>query len=132
MGTGRTAQRIAGAADKIGDYARFGNPVGRAVGSLFDHSVHGAVDSLTQRGAQRYLDPALTELRDQARVDRFGLIRELDPAVSARPDADRAINDAARALAENVPHRFDPGTAAAAQPSADLVRPRRTPTSRRA
>ena len=121
IGTGRTAQRIAGEADKIGDYARFGNPVGRAVGSLFDHSVHGAVDSLTQRGAQRYLDPALTDLRAQARDDRFGVISHLDPAVSATPDAERAINDAARALAENVPHRFDPGTVAAAQPAANAI-----------
>jgi len=37
IGEGHTAQRIAGAMDSAGDRMKYGNPVGRSVGSLFEH-----------------------------------------------------------------------------------------------
>ena len=59
LGTGPTAQKIAGAA---GDWLKYGNPVGRALGAKFDSTRHGAVGAMTQRGASQYLDPALDDL----------------------------------------------------------------------
>ncbi|SIO38181.1 hypothetical protein SAMN05444166_4247 [Singulisphaera sp. GP187] len=122
FGTGKTAQNIAGALDTAGDYLKFGNPVGRAVGSLFDSTRHGAVDKITQKGAAKYLDPALQTLKQRGRDERFGLIRELDPLVSAGGHTERAINDAARAVAEEVPHSFDPALTAATKTAAAHVR----------
>lgn len=115
IGTGSVAQGIAGAADTAGDFLKYRNPVGRAVGSLFNPAVHGAVDEITQRGAARYLDPALHALKQDARNDRFGMIQHLDPLVSANPAQESRITDAARAVAEGVPHQFGPGMAADVQ-----------------
>ncbi|MDR3635699.1 MAG: hypothetical protein P4L84_17990 [Isosphaeraceae bacterium] len=106
VGTGRTAQAIAGGLDAAGDWLKYGNPVGRAAGSLFDPNVHGAVDEVTQRGATRYLQPALQDLKAQARADRFDVIHGLDPLVSAGAHPESLITDTARAVAEGVPHPF--------------------------
>lgn len=106
IGTGQAAQKIAGALDSAGDWMKYGNPVGRAVGSLFDPNVHGAVDELTQRGAARYLEPAMQDLKAQARADRFDVIHGLDPLVSAGTHPESLITDTARAVAEGVPHPF--------------------------
>ncbi len=115
VGTGKTAQKMAGALDAAGDWMKYKLPGAKAVSSLFDHAAHGAVDEITQRGSRRYLDPALTELQRLARDDRFGVIRELDPLVSKGTHPETMINDAARAVAEGVPHRFDPSLVAQVQ-----------------
>lgn len=120
IGTGQTAQKIAGGLDAAGDWVKFGNPAGRAVGSLFDSTRGGAVGKATQIGAQKYLTPALEAGKAQARADRFGLIKQLDPLVSAPGASERAVNDATRAATEGVTraHAFDPALNAAVQPAA--------------
>jgi hypothetical protein len=100
LGTGKTAQKVAGALDAAGDWLKYKLPGAKAVASMFDHSAHGAVDEITQRGARKYLDPALEQLQRQARDDRFGVVRELDPLVSGMAHPEQAVNDAARAVAE--------------------------------
>lgn len=111
IGTGKTAQAIAGAADAAGDWLKYGNPVGRAANALFDPSVHGAVDEITQRGAAKYLDPTQRELKAAARGDRFDVIHGLDPLVTAANHPEQEITGAARAVAEGVPHQFPAGLA---------------------
>ena len=106
IGTGQAAQKIAGGLDQAGDFLKYGNPIGRAIGAKFDATRHGAVGAATQRGASQYLDPALRELNRDSRDDRFGLIQHLDPLVSAGAHDERTITDAARAVAEGV----NPGT----------------------
>jgi hypothetical protein len=118
LGTGRTAQAIARGLDKTGDFLRFGNPVGRAAGALFDDKLHGAVDAITQRGAEKYLDPALKELKAAARNDNFGVLEQLDPLVKAGAHPESTITEAARAVAEGVPHPFEPALATQVEPLA--------------
>jgi hypothetical protein len=122
IGTGQTAQKIAGVLGKAGDYLKYGNPVGRAIGSKFDASRHGAVGKITQKGATEYLDPALRELKRDARGDRSRLIQQLDPLVSAPGANEIAVNDATRAVAEGVPHPFGQGLAAQVDPAANHVK----------
>ena len=121
FGTGQTAQKVAGLADSAGDFLKFGNPVGRAVGSLFDASRHGAVDAITQRGAADYLDPALRGLQADARYDRGTLIGHLDPLVSKHPAKEALINDAARAVAEGTKGKIGPRVMAKAKPAGEHV-----------
>lgn len=52
VGTGPLAQKIAGGLDTVGDYARFGNPVGLAAGSLFDPTVMGTTTRPQQIAAR--------------------------------------------------------------------------------
>lgn len=49
VGTGATAQRIAGGVDKAFDWAAYGNPVGRSASALFDPRVLGDTDAANQR-----------------------------------------------------------------------------------
>lgn len=49
LGTGKTAQALAGKLSNAADWLSFGNPVGRAVGALFDADREGALTEPLQR-----------------------------------------------------------------------------------
>ncbi len=109
LGSGRIAQSVARGMDAAGDWLRFGNPLGRAVGALFDPSVGGAVDRVTQQGWQRYGQPALQAANQAARADRYRVLAGLDPIIRGGAHAETAITGAARAAAEGVgTNLFDP------------------------
>jgi hypothetical protein len=103
VGTGRIAQRIAGALDTAGDWAKFRNPLGRSLNALFDPSVGGAVDEITQRGWRTYGDPALTAEKRIARGHQADVLQAIDPLVTAHPHAESDITNAIGALVEGVP-----------------------------
>lgn len=73
-GTGPWAKQIAGTLDTVGDYARFGNPVGLALGGVFDSTVKGATTRPGQIQARR-----ITELEQAAeaaaRSDVFDIMQ---------------------------------------------------------
>lgn len=78
-GTGPWAQKIAGGLDTTEHFLRFGNPIGRAIGGVFDPSVH---DAMTQAGqvAMHELDPLLQGAEVEARarlIDRAQQLREM-------------------------------------------------------
>jgi hypothetical protein len=111
-GTGQTARKVAGGLDTGFDWLKYGNPVGRSFGALFDPATGGSVDAVTQRGWARHADPKLAELQAQARDDTYGVLAGLDPLVGAGGKPEREITDTARAMAEGATdlwdHRFDP------------------------
>lgn len=103
LGTGKIGLRVARGLDKAADYLQFGNPVGRAIGAMFDPSRHEAVDASTQRGARKYLDPSLAELNQQGRDQAYGILSQLDPLIREGKFSEQEITEAARAAGENTP-----------------------------
>lgn len=115
LGTGPVAQGIARGLDTAGNAVRFGNPVGRAWGALFDPSVGGAVDRISQEGFRKYGDPALQAAKATARHDTAGVLQQLDPLIQSGLHPEATITDAVRAVAEGVPYNFDPALAGQVQ-----------------
>ncbi len=126
LGTGKVGQKVARGLDQTGDFLRFGNPVGRAVGSMFDHKVGGAVEAITQRGWQRYGLPATEAGERAARGQNYELLSHLDPLIRGGAHNESDITNAAIALAEGTPHNFNPTLVADAQPIASHLGSART------
>lgn len=122
FGTGGTAQKFAGQLDKLGRYASTGNPVGRAIGGLFDHSVHGADSQIGQEGAKEFLDPALQKMKAGARETAHGVLSHLDPIIKSGKWSEEQITDAARSVAEGLGWQVkDPALHAAVSPVAKEI-----------
>ncbi len=103
LGTGSAAANAAVKVDKLADWARFSNPVGRSIGALFDKSVGGTPYEVTQRSWAKYGDPTLIAEQRAARGHQADVLQALDPLVSADPTLETQIHGATRALAEGVP-----------------------------
>lgn len=75
-GTGPWAQKIAGGLDTAEHALRYGNPIGRMVGGLFDPAVH---DATTQAGqiAMKELDPQLQAADAAARLQLIEQAQQL-------------------------------------------------------
>lgn len=125
FGTGAAGQKIAGGMDKLGRFATTGNPVGRAIGGLFDHTVHGADSQIGQEGAQDFLHPALQRLNAGARSTTHGVLSGLDPIIKDRGLhgwTEEQITSAARSVAEGLPWQVsDPALHAAVSPVAHEI-----------
>lgn len=79
-GTGPWAQGIAGGLDRIEHFARFGNPIGRTLGGLFDPGVRDAMSTAGQVEMKYGIDPALEAATANARMqlmDRAQQLREM-------------------------------------------------------
>jgi hypothetical protein len=122
LGSGKAAQRVARGLEAAGDTLKYGTLVGRWANQLFDSQVHGAVDEVTQRGAAKYLDPALKELQATGRDQAFGVLNQLDPLIKAGAHPEAEITEAARAVAENAAHGFDPALVTQVTPLANDIR----------
>jgi hypothetical protein len=123
VGTGGAARKVAAGLDVAGDWAKYGNPVGRGFGALFDPAVGGAKDAITQRGWAKYGDPALQAEKVTGRAHEAGLLQKLDPLISAAPTREREYTNATLALAEGVPTvaGFSPDVVHAVQPAAHQI-----------
>lgn len=125
FGTGATAQKFAGQLDKLGKFASTGNPVGRAIGGLFDSRLHGADSQIAQEGAKDFLDPALQKYKTAARADVHGVLSHLDPIIQNRGLhnwSEEQITSAATSVAEGMPWQVtDPALHAAVAPVANDI-----------
>ena len=112
LGTGRMGQAVARGMGTVGGAIKYGNPVGRWTNQLFDSNVQGAVDRITQEGAAKYMTPALKALQEAGRTNAYNVLNQLDPLIRAGTYPEATVTGAARAVAEGVPHSFDPALTA--------------------
>lgn len=121
LGTGRTAQGVARGMDVASDYLRYGNPVGRSLGALFNADVNRATSGPVQKGMAEHYTPALRALQAEGRGQAYDVLAGLDPLIRAKQFPEREITGAVRALAERAPHGYAPELAQAAGPVAGTV-----------
>lgn len=122
VGTGALAQKAAVGLDKAGDWIKFGNPIGRSIGSKFNSKVGEAVDAVPQRGFEKHGYPAKEALEAQARESNRILLEHLDPLIREGKYPEHVITEAARAVAEGVPHGFGAELEQLVTPAAEHIR----------
>ena len=122
VGTGPGAQEVARGLDVASDYLRYGNPVGRTLGALFNADVNRATSGAVQRGMARYYTPALRELQQAGRGQTYDVLAGLDPLIRAKQFSEPEITGAVRSLAEQVNPQLAPALEAAARPTSETVR----------
>jgi len=121
IGTGAGAQRIAGALDKTGDFLRFGNPVGRTIGSLLDPATQNTMGRVTQRGFA--LPGGGTDVEKAALARGKDVVeplhREIEALLRAHPNDpafEAELNRAINAIGERAPtSHLDPAIVALAR-----------------
>jgi hypothetical protein len=105
FGTGKASQAVASGMDKAGDFLRYGNPLGRQLGAMFDPSANGAVDALTQRAWATHGTPALDTHQALGRQQSYNLIEHLNPLIEHSGLDERAILAGVTQAGENIPLR---------------------------
>jgi hypothetical protein len=125
VGTGPLAQKIAGVADTLGDKLKYGNKLSRGLNALFDPAVGGSTDEATQRAAAMYRAPVIRAQKAQNRFEKHDLLAALDPLISAAPEKEQIITQAARHAAEGGPAGITPNLTpemmASVQPAARVI-----------
>lgn len=97
LGTGPIAQKIGGALDTMGDYLRYGNPVGRKVGQLFSK----AAGNVATGGGQLASELASQESSANSSASKLAAAQQTDQLTKAGLNAaDPAVADQLRQAAE--------------------------------
>lgn len=105
-GTGPIAKRIAGGLDRTMDWLRFGNPVGRHLGALFDNDQGRSLSRLGAIAKTRYGADVKRKALEEARGNTFDVYNALDSLVRANPDDEFKILQAAAANTEGTATKF--------------------------
>lgn len=117
-GTGPWAQGIASGLDKAEHWARFGNPIGRTLGGLFDPGVRDAMSTAGQVEMKYGIDPAIEAATANARMqlmDRAQQLREMGYLTNT-PEESLAFRSYMEGVGQLAPEY------AQAQPVLDLLR----------
>jgi hypothetical protein len=119
LGTGKMAQGVAKGLDKAGDFVKYKIPAVRVVSSLFDNSVRGATDAITQRAAREHGTPVLRAKRAEAAAHNFDLTRKLNDLSQGIIAPEEDVLRAVRAVAEETGAKgLHPGLASEVAPIA--------------
>jgi hypothetical protein len=106
FGHGPVSKAVGSGLDRGLDWMRFGNPVGRSMGGLFDYRVNRGTDAVTQKAWATAGQDALEKGKVKARLDELAVLESLDPAIRNRAAtlSERDVLAAARAAAEGTSH----------------------------
>ena len=105
--TGPRSQAVARSLDTAGNYARYGNPVGRTIGSLFDKKGTGeAVSRLGQESWANAGQPEIEAGNLAARMNRADVAQKLVPLFGG--SADRDITSAVQGAVEGTLTQLPP------------------------
>lgn len=81
MGSGRMAQGVAGAMDKAGQWARYGNPVGLHAGALFDWNQNRALSKHTAQSWVNEGSPLRIAKEGEARAQHYQVADQINSLI---------------------------------------------------